>query len=118
MATLMLHRNVLKQFGKLPVRVQKRMANFIERFQQNPADPAIHLHALKETMLDPKVRGADFPDGYRAVIIAPECGDTYLLVHMDSHDEAYAWARNKRFEVDEVTGIFQIFNADEINAAA
>jgi hypothetical protein len=118
MATLMLHRNVLKQFGKLPVRVQKRMADFIERFQRNPADPAIHLHALRETMLDPKVRGADFPDGYRAIVIAPERGDTYLLVHIDSHDEAYAWARNKRFEVHEVTGVFQIFNADEINAAA
>ena len=32
MATLMMHRNLLKQFGKIPVRVQKRMADFIERF--------------------------------------------------------------------------------------
>jgi hypothetical protein len=59
MATLMMHRNLLKQFGKLPVRVQKRMADFIERFQSNPADPALHLHPLRETMVDPKVRGAD-----------------------------------------------------------
>jgi hypothetical protein len=118
MATLMLHRNLLKQFAKLPVRVQKRLAEFIERFQRNPADPAIRLHALKEATLDPKVRGAELPDGYRAIIIAPERGDTYLLVHIDTHDEAYAWARHKRFEVHEVTGVFQIFNAEEINAAA
>lgn len=117
MATLMMHRNLLKQFGKLPVRVQKRMADFIERFQSNPADPALHLHPLRETMVDPKVRGADLPDGYRAIIIAPERGDTYLLVHIDTHDEAYAWARNKRFEVHEMTGVFQIFNAAEVNAA-
>jgi hypothetical protein len=48
MATLMMHRNLLKQFGKLPVRVQKRMADFIERFQSNPADPALHLHPLRD----------------------------------------------------------------------
>jgi len=40
MAQLMLHRNLLKSFGKLPVRVQKRVADFIDRFQRNPADPA------------------------------------------------------------------------------
>ena len=68
-------------------------------------------------MVDPKVPGADLPDGYRAIIIAPERGDTYLLVHIDTHDAAYAWARNKRFEVHEMTGVFQIFNADEVNAA-
>ena len=69
-------------------------------------------------MIDPKVRGADLPDGYLAIIIAPERGDTYLLVHIDTHDAAYAWARNKRFEVHEITGVFQIFNADEVTAAA
>ena len=39
MATLMMHRNLLKQFGKLPVRVQKRMADFIERFQRISGGP-------------------------------------------------------------------------------
>ena len=81
MAQLMLYRNLLKSFGKLPVRVQKRVADFIDRFQQNPADPALHLHPLRESMVDPKVRGANLPDGYRAILIAPERGDTYLLVH-------------------------------------
>jgi AAA domain len=118
MAQLMLHRNLLKSFGKLPVRVQRRVADFIDRFQQNPADPALHLHHLTESMVDPKVRGANLPDGYRAILIAPERGDTYLLVHIDTHDAAYAWARNKRFEVHERTGVFQMFNADEVREAA
>jgi hypothetical protein len=118
MAQLMLHRNLLKSFGKLPVRVQKRVADFIDRFQQNPADPALHLHHLRESMVDPKVRGANLPDGYRAILIAPEQGDTYLLVHIDTHDAAYAWAQNKHFEVHERTGVFQMFNADEVRAAA
>lgn len=117
MAKLMLHRNLLKNFSKLPVKVQKKVAAFVDLFQKDPNDPAIGLHSLKETMVDPKVRGASLPDGYRAIIVAPESGDTYLLVHIDTHDNAYAWAKNKRFEVHEMTGIFQLFDVEELESA-
>src|SRR5581483_10161385 len=87
--------------------------------QQDPHSEAIGLHPLKEMMLDPKVRGVrKLPDGYRAIVIAPEKGDTYLLVHIDTHDEAYGWARNKRFEVHEMTGVFQVFDAEAIESKA
>src|SRR6266545_2446772 len=119
MAKLMVHRNILKNFSKLPSKVQKRVSELIEEFQQNPHSEAIGLHPLKDTMLDPKVRGVKkLPDGYRAIVIAPEKGDTYLLVNIDTHDEAYAWARNKRFEVHEMTGVFQVFDAEEIESKA
>lgn len=118
MAQLMVHRNIFKSFGKLPVKVQKRMAEFIERFQKDPTDVSLGIHSVKESMIDPKVRGASLPDGYRAIIIAPDKGDTYMLVHVDTHDEAYDWARNKRFEVHEMTGFFQVFDIKEIEAAA
>ncbi|MFN0086786.1 MAG: UvrD-helicase domain-containing protein [Blastocatellia bacterium] len=119
MAKLMMHRNILKRFSKLPPKVQKRVSELIDEFQENPFSEAIGLHPLTETMLDPKVRGVKkLPDGYRAIVIAPEKGDTYLLVHVDTHDEAYAWARNKRFEVHEMTGVFQIFNAEEVQSVA
>ncbi len=119
MAKLMVHRNILKNFSKLPSKVQKRVSELIEEFQQDPHSEAIGLHPLKETMLDAKVRGVKkLPDGYRAIVIAPEKGDTYLLVHIDTHDEAYDWARNKRFEVHEMTGVFQVFDAEEIESKA
>lgn len=112
MAELMVYRDVLRQFSKLPLAVQRKIPDFIERFQKDPADPALHLHALQETMKDPKVRGADLPNGYRAIVIAPQFGDTYLLVHVDKHDDAYAWAKNKQFEVHGKTGVFQVFDAE------
>jgi mRNA-degrading endonuclease RelE of RelBE toxin-antitoxin system len=117
MAQLMMHADVLKRYHKLPTKVQKKVATLIERFQENPWDTAIGLHSLKESMLDTKVRGADLPDGYRAIIIAPEQGDTFLLVHIDSHDRAYSWARSKRFEVHGSTGNFQIFDVKETTQA-
>nr|WP_321464383.1 UvrD-helicase domain-containing protein [uncultured Desulfobulbus sp.] len=117
MANLMVHRNVLKNFNKLPAKVQKKISEWIDIFQIDPFDPAIGLHSLKESMLDPKVRGADLPGGYRAIVIAPEVGETFLLVHIDMHDKAYDWARNKRFEVHEATGVFQVFDLEEVQSA-
>jgi len=117
-AHLMMHRDVLSGYAKLPVKVQKKMGEFIDRFQQDPADPALHLHKLEESMVDPKVRGANLPEGYRAIIIAPEKGDVFLLVHVNTHDKAYAWARNKRFEMHPKTGVFQVFDIQELSAAA
>ena len=119
MASLMVHRNILKNFSKLPGRVQKRVAELIDEFQADPQSPAIGMHPLQGTMLDPKVRGVTkLPDGYRAIVIAPEQGDTYLLVHIDAHDKAYDWAKNKRFEVHKMTGIFQVFDAEQVDAVA
>lgn len=117
MAKLMLHRNLLKNFGKLPTKVQKRVAEWIDIFQEDPNDPSIGLHSLKDTMVDPKVRGGDLPGGYRAIVVAPEKGDTYLLVHIDAHDKAYDWAKNKHFEVHGATGVFQLFDVEETKAA-
>jgi hypothetical protein len=111
----MVHRQILKNFYRLPTKVQKRVSELIEEFQTDPTSPSIGMHPLKETMLDPKVRGLKkLPDGYRAIVIAPEQGDTYLLVHIDAHDKAYDWAKNKRFQVHEQTGVFQVFDQTEI----
>lgn len=118
MASLMVHRNVLKNFNKLPAKVQKKIAEWVDIFQDDPYDPTIGLHSLKETMLDAKVRGADLPGGYRAIVIAPEVGDTFLLVHIDAHDKAYDWAKNKRFEVHKATGVFQVFDLEEVQYAS
>ena len=117
MAKLMLHRQILKEFHKLPAKVQKRISEWIDLFQEDPNNPAIGLHSVAEGMADHKVRGAGLPGGYRAIVIAPDRGETYLLVHVDAHDKAYGWARNKRFEVHEMTGLFQVFDAEEVEVA-
>ena len=118
MAQLMMHRNILKNFHKLPSKVQKRVSELIDEFQRDPQSPAIGLHPLIATMRDPKVRGVKkLPDGYRAIVIAPDKGDTYLLVHIDAHDKAYDWAKNKLFEIHTMTGVFQIIDSVEVEQA-
>ena len=88
MAKLMLSREVLKDFGRLPIRVQKKVFELIRKFQDDSTQASIHLEPFAEAV-DPKVRSARIGDDYRAVVIAPEQGDNFLLMYVDHHDEAY-----------------------------
>ena len=114
MAKIMMSSKVLKSLGQLPQKVQKYLGEFIEKFQVDPWEKGLGVHPMKASMLDSKVHGADMPLAFRAILIRPDHGDTWLLVYIDKHDDAYNWAKNKRFEVHEKTGVFQIFDAQEV----
>lgn len=113
MAQLMLHRDVLKSFGRLPAKVQKKVYELTRKFEEDSTQASINLEHLSPMARDPKVRSARVGDDYRAIIIAPEMGDIFLLTHIDHHDEAYAWCRNKCFEAHLATGTLQIFDVEE-----
>jgi mRNA-degrading endonuclease RelE of RelBE toxin-antitoxin system len=117
-AQLMLHREVLKGFGKLPSKVQKKVFELTKRFEADSKQASIHLEPLPGLTRDPKVRSARVGDDYRAIVIAPEVGDVFLLMYIDHHDEAYEWCKNKRFEAHASTGTLQVFDVEEISEAA
>jgi mRNA-degrading endonuclease RelE of RelBE toxin-antitoxin system len=112
MAELMLHRDLLRTFGALPSKVQKRIYELIRKFDDDSTQKSIHLEPYGEAR-DPKVRSARVGDDYRAIVIAPEQGDTFLLMHVDHHDEAYRWCRNKQFEAHGSLGTLQVFDVVE-----
>lgn len=117
MATLMLHRDVLKDFGRLPAKVQKKVFELIRKFQEDSTQASIHLEKLEQTV-DDKVRSVRVGDDWRAIVIAPQQGDTFLLMHVDHHDEAYRWCRNKRFEAHGTLGVLQVFDIEMAEEAA
>lgn len=112
MAKMMLHREVLKNFGKLPSKVQKKVYELTHKFESDSTQASIHLEPI-EAAKDSKVRSARLGLDYRAIVIAPEKGDTYLLMHIDHHDEAYQWCMNKQFEAHMSLGTFQVFDVEE-----
>lgn len=111
MAKMMLHRDVLKSFGKLPARVQKKVYELTQKFEEDSTQASIHLEPI-EAAKDPKVRSARVGLDYRAIVIAPEKGDTFLLMHIDHHDEAYQWCMNKQFEAHLALGTLQVFDVE------
>ena len=116
MAQLMLHREVLNNFGRLPSKVQKKVYELTRKFEEDSTQASIHLEPVKAAK-DSKVRSARVGDDFRAIVIAPEQGDVYLLTHVDHHDEAYRWCKNKHFEAHGALGTLQIFDVEEVNKA-
>jgi len=117
MARLMIHRNLLKVLGSLPAPTRKKVSEMVDKFHRDSKAPSLHLEPYSEAV-DDKVRSVRVDQAYRAIVIAPKQGDTYLLMHVDHHDSAYRWCRNKRFEVHQATGALQVFDVEEVRAAA
>ena len=109
----------LTAFSRLPRAQQKKARQFTEKFRLDPTPASIDYEKI-QTFSDPKVRTARIDKAYRAIIVHPPLGDVYLLVWVDHHDQAHAWARNKRFEVNPTVGSLQVFevHAEEPPAQA
>ncbi|MDT0330019.1 UvrD-helicase domain-containing protein [Nocardiopsis lambiniae] len=49
---------------------------------------------------------------YRGVVLAPESGDSYLLLKVLPHDPAYDWANKQEAGVNRLTGAVEIWDAE------
>jgi hypothetical protein len=116
MPKLAISADFLTALAKIPQAQQKKVRSFITRFGNDPTAPSINYEPIHD-MRDPRVRTVRIDLAYRAIVLHPTKGDLYLLMWVDHHDEAMAWARNKRFEVNPVTGAFQILDTEWIMAA-
>ena len=65
MAQLMMHRDVLKNYGKFPTKVQKKITELHRKFEEDNTQASINLEKLAKAK-DPKVRSARVGDDYRA----------------------------------------------------
>lgn len=99
----------LTAFSQVPRAQQKKVREFITRFQLDPTMHSINYESIHDT-LDVRVRTVRIGLDYRAIVLHPDTGDVYLLAWVDHHDEAMDWAKRKRFEVNPITGSFQIFD--------
>ncbi len=114
-ANLGITNEVLGRLRKLPKKVSKALERFIRAFQEDPSNPQLYVHPIKN-LRDPKVHGAKLPDGYRAILIKPEVGNNWMMAYIDTHDEAYAWAKEKSFEMHTQTGVFQVYDIQKVEA--
>src|SRR5262245_66544588 len=97
----------LTALGNLPKAQQKKVREFTTKFRDNPTSSAINYESL-HGMRDPKVRTVRIDLSYRAVVVHPQTGSLYMLVWVDNHDEAMAWAENKVFDINATTGAIQV----------
>ncbi|NOJ83329.1 UvrD-helicase domain-containing protein [Myxococcus xanthus] len=113
---LAISRELLLQLPRLPHKVQRKVYELVENFEQDSRSAARHLESIHD-FKDKRARTARVGDDYRAIIIAPDTGNRFLLVYVDHHDEAMRWARNKVFDVHPVVGSLQVVDVAAAAAA-
>jgi superfamily I DNA/RNA helicase len=114
MPQVALSSDFLKAFAEIPRKRQKTVREALEKFKRDPSSAAQNYEKIHDVE-DDKVRTVRCGIDYRAIVIHPPQGDVHLFVWVDHHDEAMAWARKKRFEVNKHTGTLQVY---EVQTAA
>jgi UvrD/REP helicase N-terminal domain len=116
MPTVAIASEFLDAFANLPRAQQKKVRQFTEKFKANPTSAAINYEKI-HGVRDEKVRTVRIDQKYRAVVMHPDSGEVYVLVWVDDHDEAMAWAKNRVFEINPVTGSLQVVSVDQTDGA-
>ncbi|KAA1258194.1 ATP-dependent DNA helicase UvrD2 [Rubripirellula obstinata] len=102
--------------ARLPKSQRKKVQEFAKKFRADPKSAAINYEKI-HNMADDRVRTVRIDQKYRAVVLHPDSGNTYVLVWVDNHDEAMDWARNRTFEVHPETQSLQILNVEQVQQA-
>ncbi|MFG1954429.1 UvrD-helicase domain-containing protein [Micromonospora sp. NPDC048830] len=96
-----------------PVRAGVRKA--MEKFQQLSiaelyADKGLRLESVNNAR-DPRMRTIRITDFWRGVVLAPDDGsDTFLLLNVVPHDDAYTWAAKRLYTVNTATRALEVRN--------
>jgi len=109
---LFIHDSFFDSFSALPKQIQKKTREFLKKFKENPTSSAINYEKII-SFVDQSLRTVRIDGKYRAIVQAPEKGESFHLLWVDNHDEAMDWAKNKIFEWNKVTQGFQLFEQPE-----
>jgi hypothetical protein len=97
----------LTAFARLPARQQSKVSQFLEKFRSDPMAAGINYEKIHQAR-DPNLRSVRIDQTYRGIVLKPERGNVYLLLWVDHHDAAYAWAAKRRFTINTHTGSLQV----------
>lgn len=103
----------LTAFAALPRQKQGKVTEFFNKFRNDPTSSGINYEKINEG-IDKNICSVRIDDTYRGIVVRqPESG-VYMLLWVDHHDEAYAWAKRKKCSINKTTGSVQIFDVQEI----
>ena len=107
MATIAFSLTFFEALERLDKTTRKKVREFIEKFKENPTRSGINIEKLKYCV-DEKIRSVRIDKAYRGILAVQD--DTYLLLWVDHHDEAYDWAGRKNIDVNAFTGAIQLYD--------
>ncbi|MBQ9007897.1 MAG: UvrD-helicase domain-containing protein [Clostridia bacterium] len=114
-ATVAISQDFFNSFAALPKNKQNKVMEFLSKFRSNPEAKGFNYEKIQKAS-DPNMRSVRIDDTYRAILIREEGTNVYLLLWVDHHDEAYAWAARKRCVLNHATGSIQVYETQEAAA--
>ena len=106
MPQLAIAKEFLAEFAALEKPVRERVIQVFAKFEQ-ATHTGLHLEKINHAR-DDRFRTIRVDQFYRGVVLAPERGDTYLLLKVLPHDDAYAWAKSRKVTVNRATGGIEV----------
>lgn len=100
-----------KAFIVLPRNTQQGVMTFLKKFIKNPMSPGIHYEKVRA--YDSNLYSVRINDAYRGIVLRPNEGNTFSLLWVAHHDNAYEWAKRRKTRVNPVTGALEIVEIQE-----
>ena len=103
-------------FAAIPKNMQGKILEFVARFKNDPTASSINYEKITQ-FKDSTLRSVRIDKAYRGIVKKPETGNVYMLLWVDHHDKAYAWAKNKKCSINPETGSVQVYDVTESQTA-
>lgn len=101
-------------FSRLPNAIRKKAQTFLAKFMTNSRTSGLNYEKINDAPDD--FRSVRIDDNYRAILSRPKKGNVYLLLWVDTHDEAYQWARTHVCNINRTTGSMQVYQSVTVQA--
>ncbi|HEY3894262.1 MAG TPA: UvrD-helicase domain-containing protein [Pseudonocardiaceae bacterium] len=105
-ARLGIDRDFLWEFGKLERAIQEKVHAAFAKFEQ-ATHTGMHLEKINNVR-DVRLRSIRIDQSWRGIVLAPDSGDSYTLLKVLPHDDAYDWACRRRISVNSVSGVIEV----------
>ena len=111
--TVAISTDFLTAYAALPRQKQGKVTEFFNKFRNDPMHPGINFEKINEG-IDKNICSVRIDDTYRGIVVREAESNVYILLWVDHHDEAYAWAKRKKCSINKLTGSVQIFDVQEV----
>lgn len=99
-------RACLESIRELPDRVAAKFMDMLLKFMNAPSANGLNFESVNGAR-DRGLKSIRIDQNHRA--IAFQSGPDVLFLHVDSHDDAYAWARGRVVRLDPATNRIRVF---------
>ncbi|HPO02019.1 MAG TPA: AAA family ATPase [Treponemataceae bacterium] len=114
-----LSQEFLTCLSAVPAHIAKKARETISKFRISPTSIGLNYEKLP-AMRDKNLRSIRVDQDFRIILWASPEGGNHVFLWLDHHDDAYAWSRNRRVEINPELGALQVYetcDADDADGA-